>query len=176
MTLKPQDIVVILKLLTIGADQWTYASLATALEISTSQLYSAIKRVKLAQLASELDGHIIPNGRNLGEFLVHGLRYVLVPQRGEMTRGIATGYAAPVLRDYFVADADPVPVWPHPHGDVRGMSFSPIHKIAPDAALKDQKLYDLLALVDAIRGGRSREREIAINQIHKRLADYAQAI
>jgi hypothetical protein len=35
--------------------------------------------------------------------------------------------------------------------------------------LKDRKLYELLALVDAIREGRAREREIAIRELTARI-------
>jgi len=37
---------------------------------------------------------------------------------------------------------------------------------------KDPKLYELLALVDAIRGGKVREREMAKKEIRKRLEKY----
>ena len=36
------------------------------------------------------------------------------------------------------------------------------------AALKDKKLHELLALVDALRVGRARERELAIIELKKR--------
>ena len=174
--LKPQDVIVALKLLSLGEQPWTYAQLAAELDLSTSQLYAAVKRVLSSQLASDLGDRIVPNVRNLEEFLVHGLKYVFVPERGEMTRGVPTGYAAPVLRDFFSADDEPPPVWPHPEGKTRGMAFSPLYKIAPSAASRDSKLYDLLALVDAIRGGRSREREIAIKLLKKRLSEHAPTV
>jgi hypothetical protein len=72
----------------------------------------------------------------------------------------------------LVATADPAPVWPDPEGEVRGESFSPLYKSVPRAARADHRLYELLVLVDAIRGGRSREREIAIWEISKRLRDF----
>jgi hypothetical protein len=37
------------------------------------------------------------------------------------------------------------------------------------AALRDQGLYELLALCDALRNGRSRERKIAEQELIKRL-------
>ena len=39
----------------------------------------------------------------------------------------------------------------------------------PKAALKDNRLYELLVIVDAIRDGRAREREIAIKELKARL-------
>ena len=36
-----------------------------------------------------------------------------------------------------------LPVWPDPDGEVRGETFSPLHKLVPDAEKKDEKLYRL---------------------------------
>jgi hypothetical protein len=48
---------------------------------------------------------------------------------------------------------------------VRGIEFSAPYKHAPQSALRDPKLCELLALVDAIREGRARERKIAIREL-----------
>lgn len=173
MILKPQDVLVVLKLLALGQRSWSYAWLAVQLGMSPSQLHSAVKRALSAQLAVRKGNEIVPNIRNLEEFLVHGLKYVFVPVLGEMTRGIPTGHAAPPLKKYFVSTGEPPPVWPDAKGEVRGSAFSPLYNLAPRAALSDQKLYELLVLVDAIRGGRAREREIAIKELKKRLERYA---
>ncbi len=173
MLLKPQDILVMLKLLALGRRSWSYAWLAVQLGMSPSQLHSAVKRALTAQLAVLEGDQIIPNLRNLEEFLVHGLKYVFVPVQGGMTRGIPTGYAAPPLNKYIVAAGEPPPVWPEAKGEARGLAFSPLYSLAPQAARSDPKLYELLALVDAIRSGRAREREIAIKELKKRLERYA---
>ncbi|MHB8399770.1 MAG: hypothetical protein ACYDCI_12705 [Candidatus Limnocylindrales bacterium] len=173
MVLKPQDVLVVLKLLTISQRSWSYAWLAAQLKMSPSQLHSAVKRALAAQLAVRKGNEIVPNIRNLEEFLVHGLKYVFVPEQGEMTRGIPTGHAAPPLKKHFVSTGEPPPVWPYAKGEVRGVTFSPLYNQAPRAALSDPQLYEFLVLVDAIRGGRAREREIAIKELKKRLESYA---
>jgi hypothetical protein len=126
-----------------------------------------------AQLAVKKDEGIVPNMANLEEFLVHGLRYVFAPTLGELTRGIPTGHAAPPLLAKFAAAGEPPPVWPDAAGEIRGQSFSPLYKLAPRAAKMDSALYELLVLVDAIRGGRARERAFAIKELKRRLSDYA---
>ena len=68
-----------------------------------------------------------------------------------------------------IAPQDVVPVWPHPEGNVRGESFSPIFRSAPEAAMRDSELYRLLALVDAIRCGRVRGRALAGRVLSERL-------
>ena len=64
------------------------------------------------------------------------------------------------------------PIWPYTEGQVRGESFSPLYKSAPLAAKNDPALYELLVLIDAIRGGRARERDIAKKELTKRLENY----
>lgn len=171
--LKPQDILVMLKLVAIGKQPWSYASLAADLSMSPSQLHSAVQRALASQLAVKKAEIITPHIRNLEEFLVHGLRYVFLPEIGQPTRGIPTGYAAPPLDQYFAESSELPPVWPHPEGMVRGVAFSPLYKLAPQAARSDRTLYESLVLVDAIRGGRARERDLAIKELKKRLAQYA---
>jgi hypothetical protein len=124
-------------------------------------------------LASRQQEQIIPNARNLEEFIVHGVPYVFVPDRGEVTRGMPTGYAGPLLSSLIQAADDLPPVWPDPNGKVRGQAFSPLYKSVPQAAREDGNLYALLTLVDAIRGGRARERSMAIQEIGKGLHHYA---
>jgi len=109
------------------------------------------------------------NRRALLEFLVHGVKYVFPAVRGRTTRGIPTAHAAPPLAKQIVAAGELPPVWPDPHGSVRGETFMPLHRSAVAAAKKDSKMYELLALVDAVRDGRARERRRAESELEKRL-------
>jgi len=169
MLLKPQDILVLLKLVAQGNQPWSYNGLAVELGMSPSEVHGAIKRAIAANLAVEFDRLIQPNFRNLEEFLIHGLRYVFVPDRGQMTRGMPTAHAALPLSRNMVQDQEPPPVWPDSEGDIRGMLFSPLYRSVPQAAKRDPVLYELLALVDGLRGGRAREREIAAKELRRRL-------
>lgn len=172
MNLKPQDILVVLKLIAMGDRSWSYVQLANELSMSASEINAGVKRCLAANL-------LMPDficGKNphpalkaVEEFLVHGLKYAFIPERGELTRGVPTGYAAEPLKSMIVASDEPPPVWPYPEGQVRGYSFSPLYRSAPQAALADQRLYELLVLVDAIRGGKARERELATDALRKRL-------
>lgn len=95
-----------------------------------------------------------PNISTLEEFLVHGLKYAFPPEHGDVTRGVPTSYAAEPLRSELSLSNDLPPVWPWPEGDTRGVGLEPRYKRVPQAALRDSDLYQLLALVDAIRDGR----------------------
>ncbi|MCJ7602760.1 MAG: hypothetical protein MUO63_14840 [Desulfobulbaceae bacterium] len=189
--LKPQDIYVLLKLVVIGSRHWTYADLAVDLGMSPSQLHASVKRALGARLAVKMEealslnaslkqsDRIVPQYRNLEEFLIHGLKYVFWVKPGEMTRGMLTAYAAPPLDNIIAqrwSSEEPPLVWPDPEGEVRGMALEPLYKKAPKAAKKDNEFYELLALVDAIRSGRARERELAIKELEVRLEGYASNI
>lgn len=103
------------------------------------------------------------------EFLLHGLRYVFPAEPGRVSRGIATSHSAAPIAKRLVSSDDTY-VWPSSDGDVRGQSTEPLYPSAPGAALRDPALYEMLALVDAIRVGRASERTLAVEKLEKRLA------
>ncbi|MHB8876059.1 MAG: hypothetical protein ACYC8T_20405 [Myxococcaceae bacterium] len=70
-----------------------------------------------------------------------------------------------MLAKKFARTSEAPWVWPSPEGKVRGESFSPLYRSAPKAALGDSKLYAALALVDAVRGGAAREKELAVSML-----------
>ena len=166
--LRPQDILVLLKLAADGEKPWTYVSLSVALGMSPSEVHAGVRRATEVGLLS-LDARRL-NRTALLEFLVHGLRYVFPPQRGSATRGLPTAHAAPPLSREVASGDELPPVWPLPEGEVRGEAFSPLYRSAPMAAKADPRLYEYLALVDAIRGGRARERQLAARLLRERLA------
>lgn len=172
MNLKPQDIVFLLKLVALGKNPWTFSKIALDLGMSPSEVHGAAKRALAARLAVKEAGRIFPNIRNLEDFLAHGIQYVFVPERGELSRGIPTATAAPPMSAWFVDNNAPPPVWPDPQGEIRGESFSPLYKSVPIAAKNDPALYELLTLVDALRGGRVREQDMARKELKKRMARY----
>jgi len=172
MHLKSQDLLFLLKLVAVKNNCWTFNKLAIELGMSPSEVHAASKRAIKAKLAVKHEERIKPNIRNLEEFLLHGVQYVFVPERSGLNRGMPTSHAAEPLKSHFLSDNEPPPVWPDPDGKVRGESFSPLYKSVSSAAKNDPELYELLVLVDAIRGGRAREREFAKKELKKRLEQY----
>ena len=170
MILKPQDVVVLLKLVALGDRPWTFQRLAVELSISQSEVHAAVNRAVAARLMSDSASSTgRPLQRQLLEFLVHGVKYAFPPERGELTRGVPTGYAAPPLNSQIVGSNEPPPVWPYAEGNTRGYALAALYRTVPEAALRDPELYQLLALVDAIRDGRARERSLAEKALEKRL-------
>ena len=90
MILKPQDILVLLKLIALKRQPWSYAWLGVNLNMSVSQLHSAIRRSLSAKLAVKNGDEIVPNIRNMEEFLIHGVKHVFVPEKGGLCRGMPT--------------------------------------------------------------------------------------
>ena len=170
MTLRPQDIVVVLKLVLGEGKRSTYAKLASELGMSPSEVHAAVKRAETARLLAADKSGPRPDRRAVLEFVLHGLRYAFPAVRGALTRGIPTSYAAPPLNSQIVQPDEPPPVWPDARGSVRGYALSPLYAKAPEAALKDPKLYEILTLIDALRDGRARERQIAEKELGARLA------
>ena len=98
----------------------------------------------------------------LREFLMHGAKYAFAPVASSLTRGVPTGYAAAPLNTIIAPSSDPPPVWPHATGTVRGIGIAPLYPSVPAAALRDARLYAVLALFDALRAGQVRERDAAM--------------
>jgi hypothetical protein len=168
--LKPQDVLVLLKLAVREDAAWSYPRIAAELGMSASEVHAAMRRAVLAKLAvaEEPKGFRV-HSQNLLEFLVHGVRYAFPVARGPITRGHPTAYAAPVLRKRISEGDGLPPVWPDPEGSVRGESFSPLYpsQAAIRAILADPPMYDATALVDAIRGGAARERQVAAELLER---------
>jgi hypothetical protein len=162
MPLKPQDLLVLLWLAAHTDEPWSYSQAASALRMSSAEVHAALKRADHAGLYS---------AAALREFVVHGARYAFAPERLGVTRGVPTAHSAPALSGRIVAAPGDLPlVWPDPDGKVRGEGLEPLYRSAPQAARSDPRLYHLLALLDALRVGRARERKIAEELLGRELA------
>jgi DNA-binding Lrp family transcriptional regulator len=168
VSLKPQDVLVLLKLAARSDAPWSYPKLAVELGMSASEVHASVKRAARAGLLAEATRSV--NKHALLEFLVHGLKYVFPAERRGVTRGLPTAHSAPPLRELFAAGSELPVVWADPEGPVRGEELEPLYPSVPQAARADRQLYESLALVDAIRAGRARERELAIAALRKRLS------
>lgn len=163
--LQPLDLLVALKLVAWEKRAYTFEILSFELGISPSSIYRSCERTAQAGLTT---AERKPKKKALLEFILYGVRYVYYVRPGEITRGMPTAHAALPLSQLIGASSD-IPVWPDPEGSRRGYAVEPLHKAALKAAKRDAKLYELLALVDALRIGRARERELAQDELTQRL-------
>ena len=172
MFTKPQDVVVALKLASSAARS-SYANLAADLGMSASEVHAAVRRLGDAQLLDPETKEV--RREALRNFLVHGVPHAFPARPRELTRGVPTAWAAPALSGKINAGEQLPPVWPDPNGKVQGAAVLPLYGSVPRAALRDPSLYELLALVDALRFGRARERALAEREIDERLSRRARA-
>jgi hypothetical protein len=169
MALKPQDVMVAMKLCSYPGDRPPISVIAGHLGLSASEVHGAMKRLHGSRLLHGSEMKNKPNVSALEEFLLHGFKYVFPAELGQPTRGLPTSYAASPLNTEILATDELPPVWPWHQGHVRGVSFQPLYKTVPAACSKDPLLYEYLALLDALRSGRARERNIAERELVKRL-------
>ena len=167
--MRPQDIVILLKITTMRDDNWTFSQIADSLQISESEVSCAMERNKLAGLVSPDKTKV--NKLALRDFLIYGIKYVFPPQAGHSDRGIATAHSAPPVNRH-ITETDENYVWKYYKGTKRGNSIVPLYDKIPKIVENQPELYELLAIVDTLRIGKKREVEIAINELDKRLNRY----
>ena len=160
--LKPIDLLVGLKLLT-SKKGWTQMGVAAELCLSSSQINLAIKQLLLANLFIMRHGKPYPIYAALKEFIIHGVPYCFPVKMEKLSVGIPTAYAAKPLSNVISLGNDPIPIWPYALGKSRGIVLEPLHKNVPKALIDfpDENLYEILVLIDALRVGRAREKNIA---------------
>jgi hypothetical protein len=173
MNLKPQDVVVALKLCSYAGARPPMSVIGSDLSLSPSEVHGAIQRLRASRLIHRKSLNDRPNISGLEEFLIHGLKYAFPAKHGQVTRGVPTSYAAEPLKSEVSSSRDLPPVWPWHEGDTRGIALEPLYKSVPRAALRDPWLYEVLALADAIRDGRARERKMAEHELVDRLRAHA---
>lgn len=168
--LKPQDIVLALKLVCKEGLEWSQASLAGELVMSASEVNAGLKRLATATLIE-----LHEDGRRwqvvkpaLKEFLIHGVKYVFPAEKGAPCIGLPTSNASYPLNEH-VSDELGVPVWPMKGGKVKGFCFSPLYPTVAKAAQNDPELYAFLSLVDALRDTDNDQVDVAQVMLRERL-------
>lgn len=165
--MRPQDIVVLLKIV-ISGDFWMNKTLAQDLFLSPAEVSYSLQRSSLAGLIDTSKKKVLRNA--LLEFIQYGLPRVFPAIKGAIAIGMPTAYSSPVISNYLMTNQDSEKVvWPYPDGEARGESINPLYPNAVKAALRDERLYELLALVDVMRLGRLREKEIALDLLKQKL-------
>lgn len=163
--MRPQDVVVVLKLILEQGTLWTQTSLSRDLHLSQSEISESIARSSFARLVFD-KGRMVQR-LALIDFIQYGLPYVFPQQPGMVQRGFPTAHSAPPLSEEIVSDEKYV--WPSAKGIARGHSILPLYPSVVQVIQSDASMYELLALVDAVRVGRARERSLAMDMIRSRL-------
>jgi len=165
--MKPQDVIVLIKLHIWDQGRWKIASLAKSIFLSPSETHAAIKRLGKASLFDPV--HECPKIDAMEEFIIHGVKYMFPAELGPDTRGMPTAHSALPMSKLVVSKGSDVIVWPYEKGKKRGLSITPLYRTAPMAAEKDAGLYEYLSLIDSLRIGRVREQSFAKDELIKRI-------
>lgn len=164
-SMSPIDILILLKIICQGSKPWFQQSMANELFISQSEISKSIQR-------SQYAGLIDPGSRkvmrqDLMDFLQYGIRYVFPQQPGPVVRGIPTAHSMSPLNQEI--QSDEFYVWPSATGKMRGHGITPLFPSVVKAVEHDTSLHELLALVDALRVGRVREKNLAAGILKDRI-------
>jgi hypothetical protein len=161
--MRPQDIVVLLKIIALGKNSWQHKDLASTLKLSASEISESLNRSQIAGFLDQSKKKV--RKQSLMEFLQFGLQYVFPQIPGTMVNGIPTAHAHPFMQQFFSTETPFV--WASIHGNERGLSVEPLYPKQLEAIKTDDNLYKLLALIDVIRIGKLREKDIAILELKK---------
>lgn len=163
--MRPHDIAILLKIASKGDEKWYMKDLSNELQISASEVSESINRSVIGGLISS-DKKTLKKLALL-DFLKSGLKYVFPQQPGAITRGLSTAISAPPLNNEF--HSEEIFVWPYGKGKVRGQAIQPLHPKTPEACLSDSTYYELMALTDAIRIGKTREQNLAFEILKEKI-------
>ncbi len=165
--MRPQDIVVLLKIISIQDKSWRNIDIANAIQISPSEVSEALNRCRIAGLIDSKKRKI--NLNSLREFLIYGLKYVFPAEPGAMVKGIPTAHSASPINKHIVPGRDAY-VWPYAKGTKKGQAIEPLYKTLPERIQYENVLfYEMLVIIDTIRIGKARETKIAVEELKKRL-------
>ena len=164
ITLRPSDVVVVCQL-TITSDA-SFQALAASIGLSVGECHNAVRRLGLASLLNPVSRR--PAGELLARFLVHGVPYAFPAQVGAAAVGVATGASS------LVPGSQPSSleayVWPDLDGTAQGMALTPLFPNATSLPARNSALYEILALIDALRIGHAREKKVAEDLLRERLS------
>lgn len=164
--MRPQDVAILLKIISLKNDNWLNKNLSDQLKISQSEISESLNRCKTARLIDSTKRKVFTN--SFKEFIIYGLKYVFPAEPGRIVRGIATAHSAPPINK-IISNNNDIYVWNYDFGDIRGQEIEPLYKTIPEVSINDKFFYELLCLVDVFRVGRVREINIAIKEIEKYL-------
>lgn len=169
--LKPIDIFVLVGLLVIPGSTFSYlqSNFSAILHIPPSSLTRSLQRLTAVGLLAGQSRTLKREAAT--ELLIHGVPYLLPSELGPRGRGVPTAHSAPPL-SALITSEEPL-VWPDDEGAMTGTTLKPLHPSVPRAAREVPDLHVALALIDALRVGRARERKLAVEALRKHLSEMA---
>ena len=100
--IRPQDIVILLKIISYGQQSWFAKDFAISLFLSGSEVSESLNRSVYAGLMDSTKKKVLK--LNFSEFIIYGLRYTFPQQPGAMQRGMPTAISHPKIKARFPTD------------------------------------------------------------------------
>lgn len=161
--MRPQDIVLLLKLIIDSDQEIKIKDLSSKLFISASEVSESLNRSAIAGLLNPQDRSV--NREAFLKFLEFGLPYVFPAQLGPVMQGMYTAHSESSL--YLSFSSEEKLVWADEQGKERGQSILPLYPSVVKAVRRDRILYKLLALCDIIRIGNVSDKNKAVWQLRE---------
>lgn len=161
--MRPQDIVLLLKLIIDSDQEIRIKDLSSKLFISASEISESLNRSAIAGLLNPQNRSV--NREAFLKFLEFGLPYVFPAQLGPVVQGMYTAHSESSL--YLSFSSEEKLVWANDQGKERGQSILPLYPSVVKAVRKDRILYKLLALCDIIRIGNLSDKNKAVWQLRE---------
>jgi predicted transcriptional regulator len=168
--IRPQDIVVLLKIILWEGKTWQNKDLAQELFLSTSEISDSLMRCQYAKLLDHSKHKVMRHA--LYELIRYGLPYFYASEPGAITQGMLTAHSHPYMSKMIPSETKYV--WPDPEGHFRGQSIEPLYPKQVEAAKMDDMLYEILAMIDVCRVGKNREKKMADPYLQKHLIPHEQ--
>ena len=166
--LQPSDLLVVLELIALENASASVRHVASELDIPASTVGEAFRRLASAGILRPAEGE---KGRAINKLalrdcIIHGVRWIAPAKIGRVARGVPTAHATPPISNRVLSDQEALVIACR-NGALRGRSVSPIHSKVPRACLRNERMHQLVALVDVFRVGRARDREVATKELNQ---------
>jgi hypothetical protein len=164
ISIKPQDVAILAKLI-IQKKMSRQADIARDLGLSQGEIAKSLLRLHKAGLVINKN----VNRSASVEFFVHAIKYIFPAEIGALAVGVPTAISAPAHKKMLVQSEAEIYVWPSILGKKRGQSIKPFYPKLAEAALKDEKFYEMMSAIEILRIGRARERKLAEEYLERKI-------
>jgi hypothetical protein len=159
--IRPQDIVILLKILILKSENWYIQDLVHSLKISLSEVSESLERSRFSGLLDQTKKRV--NRQGLSDLLTYSIQYIFPVNPGPLVKGFPTAHSFAEFQEEFNSSVQFV--WKDDAGTTIGQEIEPLYKNQIFAIKQDQVLHKTLALVDLLRVGKKRERNFASEKL-----------
>jgi translation elongation factor EF-1beta/biotin operon repressor len=164
--IKSQDILILMKLITLKGSPFRQVDLSSSLGISQAEIAYSLDRLKFSGLINEDKKKV--NKLNSIEFLLHAVKFMFPMEYDAPARGIKVGPSSDMIRKEVKEKLDMDFVIPTLDGENVGFGIKPIYATTGKVVQSDEKVYELVNLVDILRGlGGVRHKKFAETKLRQ---------